>query len=109
MNDSLQKRRFQNFNLLGLALIAVALVIGAFVIAGAYKYKFKNTQTIRVTGSAGVDFTSDLIVWNGSYSRNDYDLKAAYAQLKSDENNIKSYLTRKGIKQSEIYFFRSKN
>ena len=104
MNEPVVKNRFQNFNLLGLALIAIALVIGAFVIAGAYKYKFKSTQTIRVTGSAGVDFTSDLIVWNGSYSRNDYDLKAAYAQLKSDESNIKGYLTRKGIKQTEIIF-----
>ncbi|WP_346238273.1 SIMPL domain-containing protein [Niabella insulamsoli] len=104
MNDTLQNNRLRNFNLLGLALIAVAITIGAFVLAGAYKYKFKKTQTIRVTGSAGVDFTSDLIVWNGSYSRNDYDLRAAYAQLKSDESNIKSYLTRKGIKPAEIIF-----
>ncbi|MFT3904514.1 MAG: SIMPL domain-containing protein [Niabella sp.] len=99
-----QNTVFRQRNFIGLAIIAVCVLIGAFVIAGAYKYKFKSLQTVRVTGSAETDFTSDLIAWNGSYSRSAFDLKAAYAQLKQDENNIKGYLTRKGISPKEIIF-----
>ena len=97
-------RNFWGLNFIGTALIALAIVIGALAIAGAYKYKFKTSQTIKVTGSAGTDFTSDLIVWNGSYSRNAYDLKGAYALIKKDEENVKNYLISKGIKPEEMIF-----
>lgn len=104
MEQPVVRNRFQSFNLLGMALIAIALVIGAAVIAGAYKYKFRKQETIRVTGSAGKDFVSDLIVWNGSYSRKAFDLKAAYALIKADENNVKNYLVGKGVKPEEMIF-----
>lgn len=99
VNTFLQSRSF-----IGLALVGLCIVLGSLIMASAYKYKFKTRQTIRVTGSAEKDFTSDLIAWNGSYNRTALDLKSAYAQLKQDENNIKSYLTRKGIIAKEIIF-----
>lgn len=34
------------------SIIAVALLIGAFVLAGAYKYKYKDKKRIIVTGLA---------------------------------------------------------
>lgn len=83
-------------------VIAVAFIIGIFILANAYESRSKALETITVTGSAENDFVSDLIVWNGSYSRKSMDLKSAYAQLKEDENNIKSYLLAKGIQNSEI-------
>ncbi|MEO6682787.1 MAG: SIMPL domain-containing protein [Ginsengibacter sp.] len=61
-------------------------------------------ETISVTGSAEKDFVSDLIVWKGSYSRKSMDLKSAYAQLKSDENTIRTYLSGKGIQNNEMVF-----
>jgi hypothetical protein len=61
-------------------------------------------ETIKVTGSAEKDFTSDLVVWKGSYSRKSMDLKAAYAQLKEDENTIRAYLNGKGIQNNEMVF-----
>jgi hypothetical protein len=57
-----------------------------------------------VTGLAERDFVSDLIVWNGSYSRKSMDLKGAYASLKQDENLIRQYLNRKGILNGEMVF-----
>ncbi|MBZ4187387.1 SIMPL domain-containing protein [Niabella beijingensis] len=93
-----------NRNFIGLVIIGICIVLAGFIVAGAYKYKFKTRQTIRVTGSAEKDFTSDLVAWNGSYSRADFDLKAAYAQLKQDETNIKNYLTRKGITPKQMIF-----
>lgn len=104
MKDTTTRTGLLGLNFLGLALIATALVVGAITIASAYKYKFKKNQTIKVTGSAGKDFTSDLIVWNGNYSRKAYDLKDAYALIKTDEQNVRNYLISKGVKADEMIF-----
>lgn len=79
--------------------------IVAFYLAGAaFKYRSKSQETISVTGLAEKDFVSDLIVWNGSYSRKSKDLKTAYAELKVDEKSITDYLLRKGIAVKEMTF-----
>jgi hypothetical protein len=51
---------------------------------------------------AQVDFTSDLIVWEGNFTRKSADLKTAYAKLKEDEILIRAYLKEKGIPDSEV-------
>lgn len=85
-------------------IIGIAFIIGVFILAQAYKFRSTTMETVRVTGSAETDFVSDLIVWNGSYSRKSMDLKAAYAQLKEDENVIKDYLITKGVPKDKIVF-----
>ncbi|TWI80670.1 hypothetical protein IQ13_3349 [Lacibacter cauensis] len=91
-------------NYIGAAIIAVAVIVGLYIIGNAYKYKFKSTETISVTGLAEKDFTSDLIVWSGSFNRYGFELKTAYATLKADEAAIRSYLNSKGIADSNIVF-----
>jgi hypothetical protein len=87
------------------ALILGGCAIIAFWIAGsAFKYKSKSTETIVVTGLAEKDFASDLIVWNGSYSRKEMDLRTAYTAVKQDENTIRQYLKGKGIADNEMVF-----
>lgn len=86
------------------AIIGLAFIIGLFVIGNAYKSRAKSQQSIGVTGSAEKDFVSDLIVWKGSYSRKSMDLKNAYADLKNDENSIRTYLSGKGIPDNQIVF-----
>lgn len=86
------------------AVIGLAFIIGLFILGKAYKYKYTTFKTITVTGSADKDFVSDLIVWNGSYSRKSMDLKTAYAQLKEDENSVRTYLAGKGVQGNEIVF-----
>ena len=88
----------------GTFFIAIAIIIGLWIAGTAYKYKFKSQENISVTGMAEKDFTSDLIVWSGFFSRSGIDLKAAYAVLKQDEATIKSYLNSKGISDSSIVF-----
>jgi uncharacterized protein len=85
-------------------VIGIAFIIGVYIAAKAYKYRSTAIETITVTGSAEKDFMSDLIVWNGFYSRKSMDLKTAYSQLKDDENVIQSYFASKGILDSEIIF-----
>lgn len=85
-------------------IIGVSAIIAFFIIGQAYRYRSKTMETIVVTGLAEKDFNSDLIVWNGSYSRKSFDLKSAYASLKTDEDAIRSYLVKKGISASEMVF-----
>ena len=85
-------------------IIGLSFIIGLFILGKAYKYRSTTNETIIVTGSAEKDFVSDLIVWNGSYSRKSMDLKSAYSQLKEDENTVRTYLTGKGIQNNEIVF-----
>jgi hypothetical protein len=86
------------------AIIGIAFIIGLFIVGNAYKSRSKAQETISVTGSAEKDFVSDLIVWEGSYSRKSMDLKSAYAQLKEDENTVRTYLGSKGIESGEMVF-----
>ena len=85
-------------------VIGLAGIIAFWVAGSAFKYKSKSTETIVVTGLAEKDFVSDLIVWDGSYSRKAMDLKGAYAAVKQDENTIRQYLKGKGIADSEMVF-----
>ncbi len=85
-------------------LYAIAIIVAAFLLGNAYKFKYKKQETINVTGLAEQDFTSDLIVWRGSYTRKSPDMKTAYAQLKDDESKIKQYLQEKSIESNEVVF-----
>jgi uncharacterized protein len=91
-------------NYIGAAIIGIAIIAGLWIVGNAYKYKFKSTETITVTGLAEVDFSSDLIVWSGSFNRYGFELKTAYATLKQDEAAIKAYLNGRGIPDSNIVF-----
>jgi len=86
------------------AILGLALIIAVLIIGNAYRYRSTTMETIVVTGLAEKDFNSDLIVWSGSYSRKQLDLKSTYAALKVDENTIRNYLTGKGIAANEMVF-----
>lgn len=86
------------------AIFGVAIVGSTAIAAGSYRHRFGFQDTIRVTGSAEQNFTSDLIVWSASFSRKSMDLKATYASLKDDESRIREYLTKHGVKAEEIVF-----
>lgn len=90
--------------LIASAIIGLSLIIAFWITGSAFKYRAKSSETIIVTGLAEKDFVSDLIVWNGSYSRKNYELKNAYAEVKQDENKIRQYLRSKGIADTELIF-----
>jgi hypothetical protein len=89
---------------LNIILLCITIIVGLFILGNAYKYKTKSTETIAVTGLAEKEFTSDLVVWGGSFSRSAMELKDAYTFLKDDEQAIKTYLNSKGIPDSDIVF-----
>ena len=91
-------------NLYAALILGLSFIIAFWIAGSAFKYRSSSAETIVVTGLAEKDFISDLIVWNGSYSRKALDLKSAYAAVKQDENTIRQYLKTKGIAENEIVF-----
>ena len=85
-------------------IIAAAVVVAGYLLASGYLNRAKTGQAISVTGLGEENFTSDLIVWRGSFSRKEMDLKAANAALNSDMRDIKKYLKSKGLSDDEIVF-----
>lgn len=91
-------------NSISAIIIAIAVIISAFLFSAAFRNRHENDNTIRVTGSGKKDFTSDLIVWSGTFSKKSMTLKDAYEQLDADREKIKNYLTSKNLAPNEIVF-----
>ncbi|NGM61295.1 SIMPL domain-containing protein [Sphingobacterium sp. SGG-5] len=88
-----------------ISIIAMlGLILVAFVLGNAYKYKFKVSNSINVTGNAKQNFESDIVKWTATYNRKSMDLSAASEQLKQDRELVKTFLLQKGIKENEILF-----
>lgn len=85
-------------------IIAIAVIIAVYMGTRALTYKPRAEETIVVTGLAQKDFNSDLIVWNGSWSRKSMDLKSAYVLLKTDEAMVRAYLLKNDITSNEMTF-----
>jgi uncharacterized protein len=80
------------------------IVVAIFTVSSFIHYKQTNGVGINVAGSASEDFTSDLVVWSGSFERENIQLKDAYAQIKNDADNVLKYLKAKGANPDEISF-----
>lgn len=92
-------------NALIISIIAgVSFILFAWVLGDSYKYKFKISNTINVTGNAKMDFESDIVKWNAYFSRKSMDLRSASEQLRKDRDLIKQFLVDQGIKAEEIKF-----
>lgn len=85
-------------------VFSVAILAGLLIIGNAYNYKFKSRKTVSVLGGAEHNFTSDLIVWSGTFTRTSMELKNAYSFLKQDEERVKDYLSAHGIPREEVIF-----
>lgn len=86
-------------------IISVSVIISCLIlVCGFLLYKSTAGHSISATGSASVDFDSDLIVWRGSFSAHDDTAKQAYASIKQDASIVKKYLLGNGLSESEIVF-----
>lgn len=85
-------------------IFAVAIVLAAFFLGNAYVKRAQPQGVISVTGSGSENFTSDLIVWEGQFSRMSPDLKQAYEDLNSDKETVRQYLVDNGIKTENFVF-----
>jgi hypothetical protein len=82
--------------------ISVAIVAAAAIFGSAWSAGRAKSEVIAVTGLAQQDFVSDLIVWRASYGRQGATVAEAYAQLRSDAQQVQNFLVQRGIPQTEI-------
>ncbi|MCR5033384.1 MAG: SIMPL domain-containing protein [Lachnospiraceae bacterium] len=88
-----------------------ALIIGLCVVAscvclayGLSHFRSESTHEMTATGSASVDFESDIIIWRGSFDATAVTSQEAYTKIKSDADLVKGYLLKNGISESEVIF-----
>ena len=85
-------------------LISAAIVIAAIVLGNAYVKRSQAERQISVTGLSEKNFTSDMIVWEGYFSKVRVDLKSASYELNKDKELIGEYLKKNGIEKKDIVF-----
>ena len=87
---------------LGALYFAISIILASMFLSGAWKKSHPTQESVTVTGLANQNFTSDLIVWDASFSEKEMELKSAYEKLKKDADIVHQYLLSKGIKEQEI-------
>lgn len=85
-------------------IFSIAIVLAAYFLGNAYVSRANPDGVISVTGSGSENFTSDLIVWEGKFTRVSPDLEQAYRELDRDKEIVKKYLTDNGIKPKNLVF-----
>ena len=86
-------------------IIGICVVLSASALAvGLYLFRSNKSHTIAATGSASVDFTSDLVVWEGNFHVYATTSPQAYAQIQRDADKVKAFLKSYGIRDDEMLF-----
>ena len=85
-------------------IIAVAIVISAWLLGRAYTYKYRSQDTIVVTGLGETEFASDLIVWNGEIVVETQDVASGYAQLERNKQKVLEFITSHGVAAEQVVF-----
>lgn len=83
-------------------ILAIGLIVTAFIIANTWRYVSRSNVTVTVTGSASKDIKSDYAIWRASYSNEGATLQDAYSKLKVTDEKVKNYLMSKGFTQDQI-------
>jgi len=88
--------------ILGVCIAAATIASSIILSKGFLKITKFVREQITVTGSAQKEIKSDYIVWKGTFSTRQADLKTGYQKLNEDLGKVKKYLTGKGINEKEI-------
>lgn len=94
----------KNNNHTSAIVFAIAIVVAAFVLGNAVINRNRPQGTVNVTGLGEQNFTSDLIVWEGNFTRESRDLQSAYSSLEKDRSAVTQYLKSKGIPEDQLVF-----
>lgn len=87
--------------LAGLALLAVALLVGSIFVAGGIRDRGK-TDVVTVTGSAKQRITSDYVIWDLSVSSQRDRAAPAAAELAGWAKEVRAFLTAQGVHADEL-------
>lgn len=82
--------------------LAIANVLCALILAGAWTRSHAQPKTITVTGSARKELRSDLIVWQATFSADQPDLPGAYRSLQDSADKTTAFLKSAGVPADQI-------
>ena len=85
-------------------IIALAIVVAAWLLGRAYTYKYRSQDTIVVTGLGETEFVSDLIVWDGEIVYETQDVASGYAQLERNKQKVLEFITSRGVATEQVVF-----
>lgn len=80
------------------------IVLVAVILSLTFFNRSRADDVVTVTGMRQMDFSADLIVWEGTIKRQAPDLAAAYGLLAQDAALIRDFMARQGIKAEAIVF-----
>jgi len=92
------------------ALMAIAtagvflIIVVCIAVNGFIGYKQNAYGGITATGSATSDFSSDLIVWRGSFSAYGGSAQEAYEIIKKDSGIVEKYLLEHNVPRESFVF-----
>ena len=85
-------------------ILALGLIIAAFIITSTWRKVSRGNVTITVTGSASKNIKSDLGIWEGTFSNSSANLTDAYSKLKETNSKVKGYLSSNGFTEDKLKF-----
>ncbi|MEG0789047.1 MAG: SIMPL domain-containing protein [Alistipes sp.] len=85
-------------------IIGIAIIASAVILGKAYTYKYRAQDTVVVTGLGETEFSSDMIVWNGTVTAESSSVEAGYAQIEAGKKKVQAYIASKGIADSAVVF-----
>ena len=85
-------------------IIGVAIIITAWILGRSFQNRNQNLDSITVIGLGTKDFVSDEILWSGSFTTTNFDIKTAYNKIVSDQKIVVDFFLGKGFKASEFTF-----
>jgi hypothetical protein len=87
--------------LVGLTLLALAVVLGSLAIAGGIRDRNRN-DVLTVTGSAKKQVTSDYAIWDMSVTSQLPSAADAAKQLATWTDRIRAFLAKQGVQPGEV-------
>jgi hypothetical protein len=87
--------------LIGLALLAIAVLLGSIAIGHGIRDRGQN-NVVTVTGSAKQQVTSDFAIWDLSVTSQQTGAAAAAKQLAGWTDQIRAFLAAQGIQLDEV-------
>lgn len=89
------------FGLLAGLFLAGGLVFSSLVLARTWIH-LRESQVVKVTGSARKDVRSDLVVWTGVLTVEDTSLPGAHGRLQADFDKVRAFLEARGQREFAV-------
>lgn len=85
-------------------IIGITIIFSAWILGKSFQNRNQNLDSISVIGLGTTDFVSDEILWSGSFSSSNFDLKASYNKIISDQKIVSDFFVSKGFNTKEFTF-----